>query len=173
MGELRDMVGYKAGRPRPAGRTHHRAGRPTFPYQGCSHYLNQFNLGVVYSNRLHPMNDTLVRVWRVKVKFRDGADNGNGASTGTHAVGLEAVECLSSFNEECLRRLYRVHLQGPMIAYSAKLYRGYSGDYIVLFDWSQANGRAKNEGIQRWYNGPTLLALVCHQTPCPHLPPFS
>ncbi|KAJ2914620.1 hypothetical protein MD484_g5802, partial [Candolleomyces efflorescens] len=45
------------------------------------------------------------------------------------------------------------------------LHAGYSGNYIVLFDWSQANGRAKNEGIQRWYNGPTLLALDMHFLP--------
>jgi hypothetical protein len=124
------------------------------------HHLAEFNLGVVYSNRFEPMDDSRVRVWRVKVKFETVIDNSNHGVMWTRAVGLEAVDCLSSFNEECLRSLYHCHLQGSMIAYSTQLYGGYSAGYIVLVDWTQANGRAKDGRIQRWYCGPTLRALV-------------
>jgi hypothetical protein len=125
------------------------------------YHLVQFNLGVVYSNRFEPMNDSPVRVWRVKVKFETVTDN-SGNDHGLmqrRAVGLEAVECLSSFNEHCLLRLYCCHLHGSMIAYSAEWYGEQPVDCIVLVDWTQANCRAKDGGIQRWY-GPTLRAVV-------------
>ncbi|KAJ2914610.1 hypothetical protein MD484_g5794, partial [Candolleomyces efflorescens] len=127
------------------------------------HYLTQFNLGVVYSNG-SLVDDSLVRVWRVRVKFEGGID-GLGRHGGGRALGLEAVECLSAFAERPVWNIYHCHLWGSMIAYSTKLHGGDSDDYIMLVNWLQANGRAKYEGIERWYHGPGPRTIAMHFLP--------
>ncbi|KAJ2924753.1 hypothetical protein H1R20_g12345, partial [Candolleomyces eurysporus] len=123
------------------------------------YHLTQFNLGVVYSNRIDTEDDSPVRVWRVKVKLESYVDSGSGVVR-SRAVGLEADQCLSSFYEESLPSLYCCELQGAMIAYSI---RTYQHQCIVLVDWTQANGREK-DGVKRWY-GPTLVAAAIYFLP--------
>lgn len=118
------------------------------------YHLTQFNLGVFYMNLSEIQDDTPVRVWRVRVMFEAIRDS-CGQST-RQAVGLKVAECLSSFQEKRPVRLHLCHLQGSMIAYYTEYFHQVG---IVLVNWMQANGKAKDGGIKRWY-GTRVFAAV-------------
>ncbi|KAJ2914605.1 hypothetical protein MD484_g5791, partial [Candolleomyces efflorescens] len=98
------------------------------------HCLMQFNMAVVHRLAL----DSLITVWRVKVQF-------NEAELGAefNAIGLEA-ECICSFNEFSQFVKANLDLYGSTLAYASP-----ENAAIVILDWVQANGKAKNV-VQHW-----------------------